>query len=105
MRLAALALVLSACEKPAEQPIAPTSVAVTGSEPDATSPHPEDALGSDCRPTGCSGILCADADVMTTCEFKPEYACYSSATCTRQSDGACGWTKTPELDACLANPP
>lgn len=32
-------------------------------------------------------------------------SCYSGATCARQNDGNCGWTMTPELEACLANPP
>ena len=36
-------------------------------------------------------------DVITTCEYRPEYACYQSATCTAQADGQCGWTMTPEL--------
>ncbi len=60
-----------------------------------------------CIKTGCSATICADPgkDVITTCEFKPEYACYQKATCAKQSDGACGWTQTPELTGCLANPP
>jgi hypothetical protein len=28
-----------------------------------------------CRRTGCSGQVCADQEVVTTCEWKPEYAC------------------------------
>ncbi|MCW5808104.1 MAG: hypothetical protein KIT31_37480 [Deltaproteobacteria bacterium] len=61
-----------------------------------------------CVKAGCSSTVCTDAaaeDVITTCEFKPEYACYQHATCERQPDHTCGWTKTPELEACLANPP
>lgn len=54
-----------------------------------------------CVRTGCSGQICADSDVITTCEYRPEYACYESATCERQADGRCGWTETPELAACL----
>jgi hypothetical protein len=42
---------------------------------------------------------------MTTCEFRAEYACYREATCERQPDGACGWTPTDTLTACLASPP
>jgi hypothetical protein len=56
---------------------------------------------SACRPTGCSGQICADEDVITTCEYRPEYACYQSAMCARQPDGECGWTPTTELAACL----
>lgn len=54
-----------------------------------------------CIVTGCSGQVCADEDVITTCEFLPEYMCYRDARCERQSDGECGWTETPELLGCL----
>lgn len=54
-----------------------------------------------CRPTGCSGQVCSDQDQVTTCEFLPEYECYRQASCARQSDGRCGWTETPALEACL----
>lgn len=56
---------------------------------------------NDCIVTGCSGQVCADEEVMTACIFLPEYACYRSATCTRQASGECGWTETPALTACL----
>ena len=62
----------------------------------ATQPPP-----ADCRPTGCSGQVCADTDVITTCEWRPEYACYQNATCERAADGSCGWRQTRELAACL----
>jgi len=55
-----------------------------------------------CKTTGCSGQICADHDVMTTCEYRAEYACYRAATCERQADGQCGFTKTAALTACLA---
>ncbi|MEM7608287.1 MAG: hypothetical protein AAF411_23275, partial [Myxococcota bacterium] len=59
----------------------------------------------DCRPTGCSGQICADGDLASTCEFLPEYACYQDlGICERQDDGACGWTETPELSECLNDP-
>lgn len=58
-----------------------------------------------CRATGCSGQICSDEDVFSTCEFRPEYACYQSATCEQQADGNCGWTATAALQACLADPP
>lgn len=54
-----------------------------------------------CKITGCSGQICSDERVMTTCEFRQEYACYKSAICERQSDGKCGWTQTAELIQCL----
>jgi len=58
-----------------------------------------------CITTGCSGQICSDQDVMTTCEWKPAYACYKQyGKCELQPGGTCGWTKTQELSACLANP-
>ena len=58
-----------------------------------------------CYVGGCSGQICSDQEgVISTCEWKDEYACYQSATCARQEDGQCGWNQTPELLACIANP-
>ena len=57
-----------------------------------------------CYVGGCSSQVCSDRpDVITTCEWRDEYACYQGATCERQGDGQCGWTETPELLACLGN--
>ncbi|MEK7619588.1 MAG: Gmad2 immunoglobulin-like domain-containing protein [Patescibacteria group bacterium] len=55
-----------------------------------------------CRATGCSGQICAEENVITTCEFSSEYVCYRSARCERQANGACGWTQTSALRMCLA---
>ncbi|HEU4434925.1 MAG TPA: DUF6748 domain-containing protein [Pyrinomonadaceae bacterium] len=54
-----------------------------------------------CFKTGCSGQVCADEEVMTTCEYRAEYACYKTAKCERQANGKCGFTETPELRRCL----
>ncbi len=54
-----------------------------------------------CKVTGCSGEICSDEDVITTCEFRPEYACYRAARCERQADGRCDWAQTQELMSCL----
>ena len=54
-----------------------------------------------CMKTGCSGQVCSDQEVITTCEFRTEYECYRKATCERQANGNCGFTQTPELTACL----
>jgi hypothetical protein len=54
-----------------------------------------------CKKTGCSGTVCSDKNVITTCEFKPVYACYATAICERGEDGACGWRKTKTLDSCV----
>ena len=56
-----------------------------------------------CRPTGCSGQICSDSEVITTCEWKPEYACYRAATCSAQANGDCGWVMDAELRKCLDN--
>ncbi len=56
-----------------------------------------------CAPTGCSGTVCAEvgAEIVTTCEYRPEYDCYKSAKCERQGGGSCGWTPSDALQACL----
>ncbi len=58
---------------------------------------------AECKKTGCSGQICSDEDVITTCEFLPKYVCYQNARCERQPDGNCGWTMTEELTSCLEN--
>ncbi|HEY5921339.1 MAG TPA: DUF6748 domain-containing protein [Kofleriaceae bacterium] len=59
-------------------------------------------LDQTCYVGGCSSQVCSDRDdVITTCEWRDEYACYQTATCERQADGMCGWTQTTELLACL----
>lgn len=63
-----------------------------------------DGSANDCVVGGCSGQLCVDPlsePGISTCEWRPEYACYANATCERQVDGQCGWTQTAELQACL----
>jgi hypothetical protein len=64
--------------------------------------RPEIGSMKACIKTGCSSQVCADHSVITTCEFRPEYACYRKAACERQKDGNCGFTKTSELTSCLA---
>lgn len=59
---------------------------------------------SSCKPTGCSGQICSDKDVATTCEFRPEYACYKKARCEKQLNGKCDWTETEEFKSCLNVP-
>jgi hypothetical protein len=54
-----------------------------------------------CFKTGCSRQVCADEEVVTTCEYRPEYECYKRAKCERQANGECGFTDTPELRTCL----
>ena len=61
--------------------------------------------GGECAVGGCSGEICYDpseGSAVSICIWKPEYACYDTATCERQQNGTCGWTETPELTECLA---
>jgi|CXWL01.1.fsa_nt_gi hypothetical protein len=59
-----------------------------------------------CHIGGCSAQLCTEQpDMMSTCEYRAEYACYQTAECKRQTSGQCGWTQTSELHACLDTKP
>jgi eight-cysteine-cluster-containing protein len=58
---------------------------------------------ADCFQTGCSGQICAAVDVLTTCEFREEFACFQDpaiTTCGCDA-GRCAFASTPELAACL----
>ena len=67
------------------------------------------SMDNGCAIAGCSGQLCVSADeaatIITTCEYKAEYACYERAACEPQANGQCAWTLTAELKQCLAHPP
>jgi len=65
---------------------------------DTSSGNPVGAL---CKPTGCSSQICSDKEVVSTCEYKEEYACYRTAICKRQNNGQCGWVQTSKLAECL----
>ncbi len=54
-----------------------------------------------CVVTGCSGQICAEEQIVSTCEWSPIYACYKGAKCERQKDGKCGWTDNPGFRECL----
>jgi eight-cysteine-cluster-containing protein len=64
----------------------------------------ECASDSDCVQTGCSGQVCAPRPVITTCEWRDEYACYQdpSITTCGCSAGTCGFAQTPALLQCVA---
>lgn len=66
--------------------------------------------GEGCAIGGCSNQLCGEASVIgqiaTTCEWRAEYACFRAARCGRFGpQRQCAWEPTPELQACLADPP
>jgi eight-cysteine-cluster-containing protein len=76
--------------------------ACAGAELDGTSPPVRAGVVPPCQVGGCSSQVCSERDdVVTTCEWRDEYACYRGARCEPQGDGRCGWTPTPELLACL----
>ena len=53
---------------------------------------------------GCSSRLCAEeseGNIVSTCEYREEYACFKTAKCEKQSSGKCGWSETEELNKCL----
>lgn len=100
---ALLVLGWSCSSQPAPEP-PPPGEPPADDTPITPPPPAGDAPGAgDCVPSGCSGTVCVEAgeEVVTTCEWKDEYACYRDAICTRQPDGLCGWTMTAELEQCL----
>jgi len=69
-----------------------------------TQQTPQPNTNGSCVVAGCSGELCVPAGSETTasiCVYKASYQCYKTATCEVQSNGACGWTQTTELNRCL----
>jgi len=60
-----------------------------------------------CVTDGCSGQVCRSADsppVITTCEWREEYACLRFSSCstvTVNDTATCGWVRTPEMVQCL----
>ena len=64
---------------------------------------PQARTGSTCVISGCSAEVCSDQPEITPCIWRDAYACFRAARCERQSDGACDWTQTSELEACLAS--
>ncbi|NTV30963.1 hypothetical protein HGA91_03240 [candidate division WWE3 bacterium] len=86
----------------------PTSINITPTPyPTITSAQPITAIPTqrlnNCIITGCSGQICSDQEMYTTCEYKDEYACYRNAKCERQSNGKCGWTMDNSLSQCLSS--
>ncbi len=88
-------------QKPPSTPVAPIDTPHDVVPPPTPTP-PVAPISDGCFKGGCSGQLCTDSpDMVSTCEWREEYACYQSAICERQPSGKCGWTKTPALTQCL----
>jgi hypothetical protein len=59
---------------------------------------------SKCKKTGCSGQICAEKEIPTTCEWLPYYGCYKKSVCGNFGPGGtCGWKKTPDFVSCMAS--
>lgn len=106
---AALAACAAGQSSGAAVPLEKTADAALG-----TPENPLTFTPTGCFITGGSGNLCLEdtpqnRSLMHTLEYKAEYACYKTAACGRLKDGPmqgqCGWQPTPELAACLKNPP
>ncbi len=89
------------------EPIQPENTVPSNNEP-PSSQSTGSMRATSCAVAGCSGQLCVSSEeassIVTTCEFRTEYACYKEAKCEVQRNGSCGWTMTPELGQCLASP-
>ncbi len=69
---------------------------------ESPAPEPTPTTAGKCFVGGCSGQICSDQEGMiSTCEYREEYACYKTAKCERQSSGKCGWTSNSSLQMCL----
>jgi len=97
-------------EEPASDAQAEQEEPMSRRLPDAKEDSPgEDSLCIDvpeppnqCKPTGCSGQICAAVEIATTCEWLPLYACFQDANCGPFGpDGACAWEHTDEFSTCL----
>ena len=61
-----------------------------------------EVIETECVVGGCSGQLCVEEEWVSTCEWRPHYACFRAARCGRFGPaGTCAWEPTPELAACL----
>ncbi|HEU4409349.1 MAG TPA: protease complex subunit PrcB family protein [Polyangiaceae bacterium] len=94
------------CDGGHPEPFCPLALCLVGTvcneETNACEPAPPEPSGG-CVVSGCSNQVCADEPVVTTCEWRPEYACFGQfGVCERDAAGACGWRATPELASCLA---
>lgn len=62
-------------------------------------------VDSDCAVGGCSGQICARAevvnDIITTCEYNEVYSCYKLSSCGCVNN-KCQWAENQEFNNCLA---
>ena len=67
----------------------------TGGPSGAGSGSGAGAADRPCMRTGCSGQVCSDEEVITTCEFKPEYECRSARPANVRKTGGAASRKHP----------
>ncbi len=69
-----------------------------------TKPIGECSTDSDCGAGGCSGQVCTTAEkaseIITTCEFLPEYECLKLTTCGCV-EGKCRWKENSAYSDCM----
>jgi eight-cysteine-cluster-containing protein len=56
---------------------------------------------ADCFRTGCSGQICSHQPEVSTCELRPEYACYERFGNCGCNQGTCSWADDADLNSCL----
>jgi hypothetical protein len=82
----------------------PNSLPPPSDAQNETNNSTDNRVGAGCMIGGCSSQVCGEAgeldDMVTTCEYRSEYACYSLTRCEKQSTGRCGWTETVEYNQC-----
>ncbi len=87
-------IVIAACQ-PQQQPTVP--------QPNIT---PECSSDFDCSAGGCSGQVCATAEMAkrlaTTCEYREEYDCLKLTSCGC-AEGRCAWKETEAYNGCVDN--
>ena len=99
----AVALVIAGCEETGLESDAVPGIVIDDGPIGGKRGSLSCTVDSDCVTGGCSGTICQHKDerpIMTTCEFKPEYACYKQIGCLC-IDGSCMWDKTEEFDMCI----
>ncbi|MEX2010507.1 MAG: hypothetical protein WD874_01745 [Parcubacteria group bacterium] len=80
-------------------PTTPTDTTSTSTSGQVVNPP---VSAGPCYIGGCSSQICSDEEgMMSTCEYREEYACYKTAKCERQVNGQCGWTETATLRMCI----
>lgn len=87
---------------PAEEPATTLPVVATTSSPVVVPSAELDITPvKPCVISGCSGQICGESQMMSSCEYREIYQCYKSARCERNTQGICGWVEDDTLRSCL----